>query len=332
MHFFRKISTEMAFIKPIKLKNCTLANNIVQGPLAGYSCAPFRVLATQWGQPGFTCTEMISAKDLIHRPVKPKRYLWRDPREGTLCYQLSGNEPDELARAAEMVSAAGADIIDLNCGCPVNKIRRKGCGSRLLAYPELLEQCLRALRQNTDAAVTVKVRISAGDHDDLAVVQAAEAAGVDAIIVHGRDWTQRYDVDCNLTRIRDIKLATQLPVFANGDVEDIASLERTFAATQCDGFMIARASVGRPWLFAQLRAQAAGESFTIPDTATIGQLFLQHIDDLAALENEKLAVLQSRKFAKYYARTMPRAAEFVLTVQQLITRDDVARCIDQFFN
>lgn len=303
---------------PIQIGSVQLPHRLIQGPLAGYSCAPFRVITNRYGEPAFCSTEMISSKDLVCRNPNPTRFLWRDPSESILSYQLSGNDPQVLAHACEIVSRAGADIIDLNCGCPVKKIRSKSIGSKLLAQPEMIYDAVRAMKAHTDAAITVKMRVGEPKHDsdDRAVAQAAQAAGADALTVHGRHWTERYDVPCRLSAIRQVVEAVSIPVFANGDVEDTQSLIQTVQATNCAGVMIARASVGEPWLFKRIRAELQGISFQEPTIETRAKVFLEHIQGLATLENEKLAVLQSRKLAKYYSRYWPDRKAFVLQVQQ----------------
>ena len=123
-------------IKPLVLGNKTFPVNIIQGPLAGVSCAPFRALTWRYSQPAFSCTEMISSKTIIYQSaLAQQRYLKKDPQEGPVCFQLSGHDAAELAEATKRVADYGADLIDLNCGCPVNKIRSKGAGSSLLMQP-----------------------------------------------------------------------------------------------------------------------------------------------------------------------------------------------------
>lgn len=312
---------------PLTLGSVTLPNRLVQGPLAGYSCAPFRVMTARYGQAGFSTTEMISAHDLAHASHTKHRYLWRDPEESLVCYQLSGQSPEFLARAVEKVNDAGADLIDLNCGCPVNKIRSKSCGSKLLATPEKIYALVKSIKENTDAAVSCKIRVGEPlyDSDDLAVAQAIESAGADFMIVHGRHWTERYDVPARFEPIARLKAAVTIPVFANGDVNSAEMAEKIMAITGCDGLMIARAGAGNPWLFAQIRAEVLGEPYTPPDRQTILQTFLEHVHRLSALQNEKLAVLQSRKLAKYYFKPFPDAAELTLAIQSLDTLAEVER-------
>lgn len=320
-------------IKPIQIGSIKLPSNVVQAPLAGYSCAPFRVLATRYGKPGFCSTEMISAHDLVHKKAQPKRYLYRDPEEGLLSYQLSGNNPEILARATEIVTKAGADLIDLNCGCPVDKIRRKGCGSKLLTTPEKLYQLLSAIKSYTHVPVSAKIRVATpiNDHDEHALVDAISQAGAHFITVHGRHWTERYDVACQMDAIQRIVSFSKLPVFANGDVCDIQSMQSLFAKTNCAGVMIGRAGVGRPWIYQQLLAEQLQIPFQEPVHEQIAHMYIEHIERLILLENEKLAVLQARKLAKYYSAGIKNRPLFINDIQQAASFNQIKNITMQYF-
>ncbi len=320
-------------LQPIKLGQLELPNRLVQGPLAGYSAAPFRVLAERHGRPGFCATEMISAKTLRHRQSGLKRYLYRDPEERRVCYQISGNNVDDIAYATEVVTQAGADLIDLNCGCPVKKIRARGCGTKLLETPDKIAKLVSVMKANTDAAVSIKIRVSTpnNDSDDIAVASAAEQAGADYIVVHGRHWTERYDVGCRLDDIARIVKAVTIPVFANGDVEDTASAIETMEQTGCDGLMICRASVGNPWLFQRILCELADKKFVAANVVQIKEAFIEHVERLCKIENEKLAVLQSRKLAKYYARDLVNRAEFVEQAQYAQTLKQLFQLLEKYF-
>lgn len=315
---------------PLSIGHLTLPNRLIQAPLAGYSCAPFRMITQSYGNPAFTCTEMISGHDLAHRQEGPRRYLWRDPEERIVCYQISGQDPDKLAMATAKVSRAGADIVDLNCGCPVKKIRSKKQGSKLLADPEHIARLVKTMKANTDAVVSIKIRVGEPLHDsnDIAIAQAAEAAGVDFITVHGRHWTERYDVPVRPEPIARVVESVSIPVFANGDVSDVASAIALQQQTQAAGLMIARASVGYPWLFQHILNP---ETFTRPSYQLIGDVFKQHIQRLIELDGEKLAILQSRKLAKYYARFLPKRTEFVEASQIAEQQQQQIALIDQYF-
>jgi tRNA-dihydrouridine synthase B len=320
-------------IRPLKVGQLQLANNLIQGPLAGYSCAPFRLITHRLGHPAYCSTEMISAKDLAHRAVKPKRYIWKAPAEGLVSYQLSGDSAKDLAVAARIVTDVGASLIDLNCGCPVAKIRAKGAGSKLLTEPSKIHDLVKALKANTSVPVSVKVRIDANssDKNNLLVVKAIEEAGADLLVVHGRHWTEKYDVPCNLAQIAEIAAVSSIPVIANGDIEDLASLKRTFELTNCAGIMIARASVGQPWLFKKLSTEVAGAIFHLPSLVEIGQFYFEHVKGLVDLENEFLAVMQARKLAKYYIRQHFDNTNFLLEVNTCKTLAKLAKLIEKYF-
>lgn len=320
-------------IKPLRIGSLLLANNLIQGPLAGYSCAPFRLLSHHHGRPAYCVTEMISAKELIKQPNKRRRYIWKAPQEGVVCYQLSGNVASELAEAARIVTAAGADLIDINCGCPVPKMRAKGCGSRLLSQPAKIAELVEAVKANTSVPVSVKIRVDAnsGDKNNLAVAKAVEEAGADLLVVHGRHWTERYDVPCHLQQITEIVAAVAIPVIGNGDVEDAVSLKRMLTVTNCAGVMIARSSVGQPWLFQQLIAEINEQSFAVPTTATVGALFMEHVLGLAELESEFIAVIQSRKLAKYYIRHRFDGTAFQQALNKATDLAMVAGLVKQYF-
>ncbi len=281
---------------------------LIQAPLAGVSAAPFRELIWQFGGPAYCVTEMISAKTLLAHASK--RFLYKAPNEGPLCFQLSGSDPDELKQAAIIARKAGANLIDLNCGCPVTKIRKKGAGSKLLSESQKLYDIIKAIKSEVNIPLSLKIRVDgiSGDAFNQDVVKIINDAGADFMIVHGRHWTERYDVPARLDEIAMIKAASSIPVIGNGDVRDYDSLKKMLA-TGVDGAMIGRASVGRPWIFQELLAAMRGEVYALPSIAKMGALFLKHIEGLRDLENEKLAVLQARSLSKYYLRAAGVAPE-----------------------
>ena len=289
-----------AKIRPLQLGQRLFASNLIQAPLAGVSCAPFRELIAQFGGAAYCVTEMVSAKTLLGRPEK--RYIYKSPDEGVLCFQLSGNHIAELQAAAERAVEHGADLIDLNCGCPVNKIRKKNSGSKWLAMSQELGQVIQAIKSKISLPLSVKIRVDglSGDRFNTDVVNAINDAGADFIIVHGRHWTEHYETPVRLDEIARIVQSSSIPVIGNGDVRDYASLKKMFESTGCQGVMIGRASVGRPWLFQMLKAEDRGKQYTIPTEAEITDLLLQHIQGLSELESPQSALLQARKFIKYY--------------------------------
>jgi tRNA-dihydrouridine synthase B len=321
-------------VKPLQLGSHTFASNLIQGPLAGYTCAAMRVQTWKFSQPAYCSTEMVSATHLVHAKKFPQRYLERDPSEKALCFQLSAQDPEILAKATQRVNTLAPEIIELNCGCPVNKIRRKGAGSKLLEDTDRLKRLIEALRNNTNAAVSIKVRVAGDENeqDDLHIAEIVEQQGADALVVHGRHWTEGYDQACRLGQIQRLVAAVNIPVIGNGDVNDLASLRTMLDSTGCAGVMIARASMGQPWLFAQLEAEHWQGTFTKPPPSVIGEALIQHIDGLATLDSIFRALLQARKIGKYYARhTLPSPLDFTAQLMQCSTMPGFITLVQQHF-
>ena len=282
---------------PFRIGTLQFPHRLLQGPLAGYSCAPFRQMYFQFLPPAYCVSEMISAYDVLHKHQINSRYLYRAPQEERLCYQLAGHDPYIIAQAANRVEAIGADLIDLNCGCPKTKIRKKGAGSALLDKPEQMCAIVSAVRQSIGIPLTVKLRIC-GDDRDIALAQAIEQAGADALIIHGRRWTEDYDTPCDFHQMRKMKQAVRIPVIANGDIADQDSLLKAIEISGCDAFMIARAGCGKPWLYQQLLVEN-GTFNNVDDSVRI-TCFIDHLQGLARLENEHQAILQSKSLVRYY--------------------------------
>ncbi len=280
-----------------QIGSLTLPNRLIQGPLAGYSCAPFRELFYQFTPPAFCVTEMSSAVDIINKHTHQSRYLYRSPQERILSYQISGNDMHVMAQAAQRLESQGADLIDINCGCPKTKIRKKGAGSALLDEPQKLVAIIKNIRQAISIPLTVKIRIHK-NNNDITLAKQIEEAGADALIVHGRRWTDDYDVACDLEQIAQIKQNINIPVIANGDIHDHITLQKAITTSHCDAFMIARAGSGRPWLYQEFLEQ---RTIKIEQDERI-KLFIRHLDGLACLEDEFKAVLQSKSLVRYYFR------------------------------
>jgi len=306
-------------IKPLVLGNRTFPVNLIQGPLAGISCAPFRLLSTRYSQPAFNCTEMISCKTLVYQPQKSRRrFVEIDPHEGPVCFQLSSSDPVELGEAVKKVTDCGADLIDLNCGCPVKKIRSKKAGSYLLSDASKLYKLITVMKQNTTVPVSVKIRVDgrSGDKFNSEISKAVSDAGADFLIVHGRHWSEHYETPCRYEDIQFFVESLKIPVIGNGDIACADSLKKMFK-TGCAGVMISRSGVGKPWLIAKLITEMKGELFVIPSSNEIGEILIEHVTRLSVLLNsEKFALLQARKFAKYYAKELPDKVLFCEALNQ----------------
>jgi len=300
-------------IQPLKIGALYFPVNLIQGPLAGVSSAPFRALVWKHGSPAFCYTEMISCKTILYSPEhRLARYVAKSVDEGPLCFQLSSQDSAELSKAALRVAEYGADLIDLNCGCPMKKIRSKGTGSRLLSDPSKLYKLIIALKNSVSMPVLVKIRVDARSDDrfNADIAKAVTEAGADALVVHGRHWTEEYDVPCYYPDIQFFAESLAIPVIGNGDIADVSSLIKMFE-TGCAGVMLGRYSVGQPWLTKQLQAEMLQQSFVKPSHPVVGELLIEHVRGLIhLLQHEQAALREARKFAKYYARSLQNRDEF----------------------
>lgn len=281
--------------QPLLIGSLELKHRLIQGPLAGFSCAPFRELFSLFTAPAYCVSEMLSAHDVLHKHEPDGRYLYRSPKEDVLCYQIAGTDPTLMSEAAIKLEHLGADLIDINCGCPKPKIRKKGAGSMLLEDPQRLLAIVKSIRLAIQCPLTVKIRLQ-GNKNDIELAKSIADVGADALIVHGRRWQDDYDTPCNLQQIAQIKQSLSIPVIANGDIKDIESLQQTIEQTGCDGLMISRAGSGKPWLFQELLSDATPHI----DHVRLVNLFMTHLEQLTTLESEHQAVLQSKSLVRYY--------------------------------
>jgi tRNA-dihydrouridine synthase B len=310
---------------PFYIGSLKFPNRLIQGPLAGISAAPFRRLFYQFLAPAYTVTEMISAQDLLTKHTVHSRYLYRAPEEKRLCYQLAGVDPLVMAQAALKLQHIGADLIDINCGCPKPKIRKKGAGSALMENPEHLSLIVRRVREQIRIPLTVKLRIH-GTPMDVTLAKMLEQAGADALIIHGRRWTDSYDNPCDFQHIGFIKQHLCIPVIANGDIRDNDSLDQAIMESNADAYMISRAGCGRPWLYQHLLQQQP-----IPPPLAISfDSFMQHVHHLGQLESEYQAVIQSRTFVRYYFRHLFSAKQ-LNTFYTLTDLNQVTEYINQLY-
>lgn len=290
------LSMRALFNSSWQLGTLSLPNRLIQGPLAGVSSAPFRQLFYRFTAPAYCVSEMLSAHDVVHKHQANGRYLYRAAEETRLAYQIAGTDPILMAEAAVKLVALGADIIDINCGCPKLKIRKKGAGSALLEQPQRILAIIRAIKNQVHCPLTIKIRLQNPDAD-IRLAQSIADEGADALIIHGRRWQEDYAIPCDWQQIANIKQALTIPVIVNGDIADRVSLQQALQQTDGDAYMISRAGTGKPWLYEELLSERPIASLDLTKS-----LFLSHIQALAHLESEYQAVQQSKSLVKYYFR------------------------------
>jgi tRNA-dihydrouridine synthase B len=307
-------------------------SKFIPGPLAGYTCAPMRRLYWKFQEPAFCYTEMISAHHLVRSKKMPNRYVYRAPEEKRLCWQLSGHDPAILNEACAKAVSMGANLIDLNCGCPKGKIRAKKCGSYHVEDPERLFTLVEAMRAATDVPLIIKIRLHPS-RDPIKtdeIVQAVNAAGADALAVHGRTHADAYDIPVDAEAMARCVQQSQIPVIINGDILDTASAKSLLAQTQAAGLLLGRGMTGKPWIIEQIQTEWDGGSYQIPTPKQRGELLLEHIEHLVKLETELRAVRQSRKLVKYYGKTL-LSKEELLESFQINTFDNLCKWVRAHF-
>lgn len=316
----------------MQIGNIRLSAPVALAPMAGITDMPFRVICKELGC-GLVVSEMVSAKGLLYKNVKTFDMLRIAQDERPAAIQLFGSVPQELARAAQIVEADGADIIDFNMGCPVPKIVNNGEGSALMKNPQLAYEILARMADAVKIPVTVKIRAGwdANNINAPEVAQLAEKAGVAAIAVHGRTREQFYNGKADWSVIKAVKDAVKIPVFGNGDILTAADGLRMLEETGCDGLMIGRGADGNPWIFKEIISALSGkdEKFQVSLDERL-DMIVRHLEMLIAFKGEVIAVKEMRRHAGSYIKGMPMAAECRRRINALNTFEEFKVLIEEY--
>jgi nifR3 family TIM-barrel protein len=295
----------------MKIGRLLLKNDVLLAPMAGITDLPFRTVVRAFGC-GMAFTEMVSAIGLVRGMGKTSRYLDSSAVDRPLGVQLFGSDPPTLAAAARIAAEKGADLIDVNMGCPVRKVIKTGSGAALMRDPERAAALLRAVRLATDLPLTVKIRAGwrRGEANALDIGRIAEECGVDAVILHPRTVDQGFGGVSDWRLIAALKERLRIPVIGSGDVRGPEDAARMFRETGCDGVMVGRGALGNPWLIKNILTHLAGGAVSPPSLAEREEAIRHHLALAIDHYGEKVGTRDFRKHLLWYTKGLRGGAQF----------------------
>ncbi len=307
---------------------------LVLAPMAGITNLPFRLMVKTQG-PGLVCTEMISAKGLYLHQERTLAYLKSDPRERPLAAQIFGSEAYSMAAAAEIVYRVGADVLDINVGCPVKKVVKSGAGAALMLEPTLLRSIIKEVRKVWPGPLTAKIRAGWKPGHLLAVdvAKLLEDNNVDALTVHGRYASQGLSGKSDWSIISKVKKAVQIPVIGNGDVFRPEDAIRMRKLTECDGVMIGRGAIGNPWIFKQIRELEGGiYPPTVPTIQERKDFIRKHFDLLCHFVGHDRATRMMRGLLFWYTKGLPMSSKFRGSIGRIRNLATLNQAMEAYFS
>ncbi len=310
-----------------------LRNNLIVAPMAGVTDRPFRQLCKRMGA-GMAVSEMVASNSLLWGSEKTRRRANHDGEVEPISVQIAGADPRMLAEAAKYNVDQGAQIIDINMGCPAKKVCNVMAGSALLKDEPLVGRILDAVVEAVDVPVTLKIRTGwdGQNRNALKVARIAEGAGVAALAIHGRTRACGFSGDAEYDTIAAVKQEIRIPVIANGDIDSPERVKHVLQYTGADAVMIGRAAQGRPWMFREVdHYLATGERMLPPAVAEIHRVLIAHLHDLYGFYGEHTGVRVARKHISWYTKGLAGSATFRHAMNQLQTSSEQLAAVNEFF-
>ncbi len=314
----------------MKIANITIDNPFVLGPMAGITDSVFRRICKSYGC-GLVFSEMISSKGLFYNDEKTEELLKVYDEEKPMAFQIFGSDPEIMAHAAKKLDCRKNDLLDINMGCPVQKVVKSGDGSALLKNPDLVGSIVKAVVEASSKPVTVKIRIG-WDINSINVIDIAkkiEHYGASAVTVHSRTREQFYSGKADWEYIKSVKKSVNIPVIGSGDVFSGKDAVQMLEETGCDGVMIARGARGNPWIFQEARDLLKGSNSFAVGTEEKLDTAIKHFKLLVEEKGEYRASREIRKHVGWYLKGMPHAGEVRRMINTLEKKEEVISLLQQ---
>jgi tRNA-dihydrouridine synthase B len=310
-----------------------LKNNLIVAPMAGVTDRPFRMLCKRMGA-GMAVSEMVASNSLLYGSEKTKRRANHEGEVDPISVQIVGADPKMLAQAAQYNVDSGAQIIDINMGCPAKKICNVMAGSALMQNEKLVAEILEAVVGAVDVPVTLKIRTGwdKANRNALNIARIAEASGIQALAIHGRTRACAYTGDAEYDTIRAVKAEVRIPIIANGDITTPEKAKYVLQHTGADAVMIGRAAQGRPWLFREIEHYLQTGTYLLsPQADEIQRVLIAHLDDLYDFYGEYTGLRVARKHISWYTKGLPGSAVFRHRMNQLESVAEQMQATAEFF-
>ncbi len=311
-----------------------LDNPVILAPMAGVTDRPFRQLCRAQGA-GLAVSEMLSSNPKVWNTDKSKFRMDHSEETGIRSVQIAGADPDLMAAAAQENVSRGAQIIDINMGCPAKKVNKKLAGSALMKAPELVEQILDKVVNAVDVPVTLKIRTGwdPESRNGVAIAKIAQQCGIQALAVHGRTRTCMYKGFAEYDTIKAIKQSVSIPVIANGDVNSPEKAKEVLEFTGADAIMIGRAAQGRPWIFREIsHFLDSGQKIAPPDQDEVTELMLGHVSALHGFYGDYMGARIARKHVGWYLKEQEREDSFRKEFNALESANEQIHALEQYFH
>jgi len=318
----------------VKIGPYTLASKTMLAPMAGITDQPFRELCYRMGA-GLAVSEMLSANPKVWDTAKSKLRMVHSDNAGIRSVQIAGSDPDELAYAAAMNADNGAQIIDINMGCPAKKVNKKLAGSALLKEPTLVEQIVKSVVEAVNVPVTLKIRTGwcENSRNGIEIAKIAEHNGIQSLAVHGRTRADFYKGNAEYDTIRAIKKAISIPVVANGDITSVEKAEQVLAYTGADAIMIGRGAQGRPWIFREINYFLEhGVHLAPPTKEEIRTILLGHVKELHDFYGDFMGVRIARKHVSWYLQAHDQEKTFRSIFNAIEVAEEQLEALARYFD